>query len=110
MRCASFLDGVCVADEQSLRFLPLPAPTRVEVGDTARRTGNRIEETLRAHGRSPDPEQGDAGPVKLQLEHPVLAALYDAAARGIAVSGGRHTLRDAVGIPHPAELRSGGGH
>src|SRR5512133_1549717 len=82
------LDGVCVADVQSLRFLPLPTPTRAEVTDIARRTANRIEKILRVHGRSLDPDQGgDAEPVKLQFEHPVLAACYDAAARGIAVSG-----------------------
>ena len=90
------LDGVYVADAQSLRFLPLPTPKRAEVADIARRTAERVEKILRAHGRSLDPEQGDAEPMKLQLEHPVLAACYDAAARGIAVSGdraGQPTLR-----------------
>ncbi len=51
------LEGVHVADEHSLRFLPLPTPTRAEVADIARRTADRIEKILRAHGRSFDPEQ-----------------------------------------------------
>ena len=60
-----------------------------------RRTADRVERLLQARGRSLDPQQSDAEPVE-QLEHPALAACYDAAALGIAVSGdraGQPTLR-----------------
>ena len=95
------LDGVYVredpGDAQSpLVFRALPAPTRAEVAEVARRTAQRVEKLLQARGRSLDPEQSDAEPVELQLEHPALSACYDAAALGIAVSrdrAGQPTLR-----------------
>lgn len=56
----SALDGVSVADERSLRFLPLPTPMRAEVADTARLTANRRESILRTYGKSLDPEEDRA--------------------------------------------------
>lgn len=101
------LDGVYVADGQPLTFLPLPTPTGTEVADIARRTAERVEKLLRAHGRNLDPERGDAKPPKLQLEHPVLAACYDVVARDIAVTGDRHESLHAAGILACAERDEG---
>jgi len=88
------LDGVYVRQDPAdpgspLVFHALPTPTRAEVAEVARRTVLRVEKLLRAHGRSLDPEHRDGEPLELQLEHPALAACYDAAALGIAVSGDR---------------------
>jgi hypothetical protein len=95
------LDGVYVREDASnmqspLVFRELPAPTQAEVAEVARRTTQRVEKLLQARGRSLVPGQSDAGPVELQLDHPALAACYDAAALGIGVSGdraGQPTLR-----------------
>ncbi len=110
------LDGVYVregdgksdddSDDDPLVFHPLPTPTRVEVADVARRTAERIEKILRAHGRSLDPEMQDDEPPELCLDEPGLAACYAAAAQGVSVSGdraGQLTLRLLV----PRELPSG---
>ena len=88
------LDGVYVREDSSdprspLVFRALPTPTRAEVAEVAHRTAQRVEKLLQARGRSLDPERNDAEPVQLQLEHPALAACYDAAALGIAISGDR---------------------
>jgi len=95
------LDGVYVRQDPSnsqspLVFRRLPTPTRAEVAEVARRTAQRVEKLLQTHGRSLDPEQTDTEPAPLQLEHPALAACYDAAALGVVVSGdraGQPTLR-----------------
>lgn len=95
------LDGVYVRQDpgdarSQLIFHTLPTPTREQVANIARRTAQRVEKLLQARGRSLGPEPGEASPVKLQLEHPALAACYDVAGRGIAVSGdraGQPTLR-----------------
>ena len=95
------LDGVYVRQDPSdphsaLVFRALPTPTREQVAQVARRTADRVERLVEAQGRSLDPEQSAGEPVELQLEHPALAACYDAAALGIAVSGdraGQPTLR-----------------
>lgn len=81
------LDGVYVRDAttRTLEFHPLPTPTTAKVADIAKRTAQRLDGLLRAQGRSllldgytyPNP------PV-LQLDHPALAACYDAASRGLA--------------------------
>ncbi len=91
------LDGVYVRDEKTdtLVFYPLPTPTRAEVAAVARRTAERIEKLLRAHGRSLDPEMQDdqAAEPELCQNEPALAACYAAAARGAAVKSGQATLR-----------------
>jgi Putative transposase/Transposase zinc-binding domain len=100
-----YLDGVyvrgCATDDGSpLSFHPLPTPTRDETADITRRIADRVELTLKKHGRSLEPEFADAAPTELQLEHPALAACYDAAAMGVAVSGeraGQPTLRVVSG-------------
>jgi len=87
------LDGVTVRDaKDALIFHTLPAPTRSEVADIARRTAQRIEKILRANGRSLDPviqDGQDDEPPKLCSDEPGLAACYAAAARGVAASGDR---------------------
>lgn len=80
-------------DDAPLVFHPLPTPTRAEV---ARRTAERIEKILHAHGRSLDPEMADDEPPELCLDEPGLAACYAAAAQGVSVTGdraGQPTLR-----------------
>ena len=83
------LDGVYVRDKTSgrLDFHALGTPTRVEVADAAARTAARIENILRAHGRSLDPEMQEAAPPELCETEAGLAACYAAAARGVSVSG-----------------------
>jgi hypothetical protein len=76
-------------DGGPLSFHALPTPTRSETTDIARRIADRVELILKKHGRSLDREFSDAAPTELQLEHPALAACYDAAALGVAVSGER---------------------
>jgi len=88
------LDGVYVRDAtyDALVFHTLPTPTHAEVADIARRTAQRIEKILRAHGRSLDPAMQDGQddePPKLCSDEPGLAACYAAAARGVAASGDR---------------------
>jgi len=88
------LDGVTVRDAtyDALVFHTLPTPTHAEVADIARRTAQRIEKILRAHGRSLDPAMQDGQddePPKLCSDEPGLAACYAAAARGVAASGDR---------------------
>jgi len=52
------LDGVYVREgpDGALVFHPLPAPTRADVTEVARRTAARVERILRARGRSLDPQ------------------------------------------------------
>lgn len=91
------LDGVYVRDPAGeLVFHELPTPTHAEVAEVARRTAERIEQILRAHGRSLDPELAQDEPHLLCLDEPGLAACYAAAAQGISLTGdraGRPTLR-----------------
>jgi hypothetical protein len=98
------LDGVYVREEASgqLEFHRLPTPTQAEVAEVARRTAERLERILRAHGRSLDRQQSHDAPGLLD-DAPGLAACYDAAAQGISVSGeraGQPTLR--LVVPHDA--------
>jgi len=96
-----YLDGVYVLDnasryDSSLTFHDLPTPTRAETTEIAGRIADRIEVILKKHGRSLDPEDADSEPTEVQLEHPALAACYDAAALGVEVGGdraGQPTLR-----------------
>jgi hypothetical protein len=83
------LDGVYIREGAALVFHPLPTPSRAEVSDVARRSAERIETLLRAHGRSLDPELADDEPPRLALDEPGLAACYAAAAQGILLSGER---------------------
>lgn len=104
------LDGVYVRKDPNgpLVFHPLPTPTRAEVADVARRTAERIERILRAHGRSLDPEMQDDEPHPLCLEQPGLAACYAAAAQGVSVTGaraGQPTLRLVVSDHEPCDGR-----
>jgi hypothetical protein len=91
------LDGVYVRnDTGELALHELPTPTHAEVADVARRTAARIEQILRAHGRSLDPELCDDDAHPLCLDEPELAACCAAAAQGISVAGdraGKPTLR-----------------
>ena len=85
------LDGVYVRDAttRKLEFHTLPAPTTAEVADMALRTAHRLDKLLRAQGRSLLPDEcNDPEPLAVQLEHPE-AACYDAASRGLTVSGDR---------------------
>jgi hypothetical protein len=88
------MDGVYVRDaEDTLVFHALPAPTRADVTDVARRTAERIDRILRAHGRSLDPEhRDDEAPHPLLLEEPGLSACYAAAAHGVSLSAERAGL------------------
>ena len=54
--------------------------------EIARRVADRVDAILKKHGRSLDPEESDPEPTEIQLEHPALAACYDAAALGVGVS------------------------
>ena len=107
------LDGVYVRQGEGgpLVFQPLPTPTRAEVADVARRTAERIETILRAHGRSLDPELCDDEPSPVCLDEPGLAACYAAAAQGVSVTGdraGQPTLRLVVSQdPPPSSRRDG---
>lgn len=96
-----YLDGVYVLDnasryDSSLSFLGLPTPTRGETTEIAGRIADRVEVILKKHGRSLDADEADSEPAEVQLEHPALAACYDAAALGVEVGGdraGQPTLR-----------------
>ena len=58
--------------------------------DVALRTAQRLDKLLRAQGHSLLPDDcTDPEPLALQLGHPALAACYDAASRGLTVSGDR---------------------
>lgn len=88
------LDGVYVRpypDNQrsELTFHDLPTPTREQTEDIARSMADRVNVILKKHGRSLDPEESDPQPTEVQLEHPALAACYDAATLGVGVSGDR---------------------
>jgi Putative transposase len=91
------LDGVYVRDgpDGALAFHALPAPTRADVTEVARRTAARVERILRVRGRSLDP-QNQVDDCRLSVDEPTLAAYYAAAAQGISVAGeraGKPTLR-----------------
>jgi hypothetical protein len=55
----------------------------------ARRIADCVDAILKKHGRCLDPDESDPEPTQVQLEHPALAACYDAAALGVGVSGDR---------------------
>jgi len=106
------LDGVYVrespADESSsLVFHSLPTPTSSQTAELAKRTAERIERILQKHGKSLEPELADPNPTEVQLEHPALAACYEKAALGVAISGeraGQPPLRLVSGpVQQPAE-------
>ena len=84
------LDGVYVRDGATGQptFRQLPTPTHAEIAQVARRTADRLEQLVRAHGRSLDPQMSQDAPPLLD-DAPGLAGCYDAAARGISVSGER---------------------
>ena len=91
------LDGVYVRDgpDGALAFHALPAPTRADVTEVARRTAARVERILHRRGRSLDP-QDQLDECDLSVDDPALAASYAAAAQGISVAGeraGKPTLR-----------------
>ena len=83
------LDGVYVREDRdgALVFHPLPAPTRAEVTEVARRTAVRVERILRANGRSLDPQMQADDPHPLSVDEPTLALHYAAAAQGISCGG-----------------------
>ena len=88
------LDGVYVRQypddhHGELTFHCLQAPTREETADIARRIADRVDAILKKHGSTVDSDEADAEPTEVQLDHPALAACYNAAALGIAVSGDR---------------------
>jgi hypothetical protein len=88
------LDGVYVRPypdihRSELTFHDLPTPTREETEDIARSIADRVDAILKKHGRSLDPEESAPEPTEVQLEHPALAACYDAATLGVGVSGDR---------------------
>jgi hypothetical protein len=90
------LDGVYVPEGQdgALAFHPLPTPSHAQVAEVARRTAERIERILEAHGRCLDPAMHDEP--ALALDQPALFACYGAAAQGVALAGdraGQPTLR-----------------
>ena len=90
-------------------FCPLPTPTHAEVADIARRTADRIEKILQAHGRSLDPEMQDDEPPAITLDEPGLTACYAAAAQGVCITGdraGQPTLRLVVPHRSPATSRA----
>jgi hypothetical protein len=78
-------------------------PTRAEVATVARRTAERMEKILRAHGRRLDTEMQDDEPAELELcrDQPGLAACYAAAARGAAVKSEQAALRLVVSQDRP---------
>ena len=102
------LDGVYVRDEANgqLAFRRLPTPTQADVAEVARRTAERLEQILRAHGRCLDPERTQDAPALLD-DAPGLATCYDVAARGISVGGeraGQPTLRLVAAQAPPPKL------
>ncbi|HMI83255.1 MAG TPA: hypothetical protein VK550_04125 [Polyangiaceae bacterium] len=95
------LDGVYVraGPDDALVFHPLPAPTRADVTEVARRTAVRVERILKARGRSLDPGRQVDEPSAPPVDEPTLAAYYAASAQGISVAGeraGKPTLRLVV--------------
>ncbi len=96
-----YLDGVYVLGDgrrydSPLTFHDLPTPTRAETTEIASRIADRVEVILKKHGRSLHVDEADSEPTEVQLEHPALAACYDAAALGVEVGGdraGQATLR-----------------
>jgi hypothetical protein len=90
---------VAVVGEGLAAWRLLPAPTRTDVTEVARRTACRIERILRAHGRSMGPQMQDDESHAFLLDRPGLAACYAASAQGVAVTGerkGQPTLRLVV--------------
>ena len=103
------LDGVYVRERADgpLTFHALPTPSAAQVADVARRTAERLGRAFKAQGR-PSPwdevEPSEPDPEALSLQQPGLFACYEAAARGLSVSGeraGQPALRLVVG-PGPA--------
>lgn len=98
------LDGVYVRGPcGALVFHALPTPSSEEVAELARRTAQRLGRAFEAQGR-PSPWQcaddSEPDPEPVSLEQPGLFACYEAAARGISVSGeraGQPALRLVVG-------------
>ena len=82
-------------------FVGLDTPTHLDVAEVASRTATRIEKILKAHGRSLDPQFGDAEPEQLCLDEPALTGCYAAAAQGISVAGEStgDSLRSRAGKP-----------
>jgi Putative transposase len=106
------LDGVYVREGQggALVFHPLPAPTRADVTEVARRTAARVERILRARGRSLDPQMQADDPHAFAIDEPGLADCYAASAQGISVAGeraGKPTLRLVVSQDSNAAARDG---
>ncbi len=78
---------------------PLPAPTRADVTEVARRTAARVERILGLHGRSLERHGQVEECDRLTADGPTLAVYYAAAAQGISVAGdraGKPTLRLVV--------------
>ena len=103
------LDGVCVRERADgpLTFHALSTPSAAQVADVAGRTAERLGRAFKAQGR-PSPwdeaEPSEPDPESLSLQQPGLFACYEAAARGLSVSGeraGQPALRLVVG-PGPA--------
>jgi hypothetical protein len=95
----------------ALVFHPLPAPTRADVTEVARRTAVRVERILRAGGRSTSPAMQADDPHPLSVDEPTLAAHYAAAAQGISVAGeraGKPTLRLVVSQDPSAKATAAG--
>ncbi|MEO8181946.1 MAG: hypothetical protein ABI895_24180, partial [Deltaproteobacteria bacterium] len=111
------LDGVYVREraEGPLVFHALPTPSSAEVAEVARRTAERLGRAFKAQGRPSPWEEScvaaESDPEPLNLEQPGLFAWYEAAARGLSVSGeraGQPALRLVVG-PFAREGESCGG-
>jgi hypothetical protein len=83
------IDGVYLReDDGALVFFPLPAPTRMDVTEVARRTACRIERILRAHGRRMGPQMQDDESHAFLLDQPGLAACYAASEPGCSMGTG----------------------
>jgi hypothetical protein len=98
------LDGVYVHNLAGILMShPLPTPGAEEVAHIARRTAERLSRAFEARGRSSPwqaAEPSEPDPEPLSAEQPGLFACYEAAARGISVSGeraGQPALRLVVG-------------
>ncbi|MFN2378172.1 MAG: transposase [Candidatus Binatia bacterium] len=102
-----FLDGVyeVLPRGAGIRFIALPSPDAQEVARVLADTTARVVRALAAAGYEVDPDLGDED--ALAREHPVLAAIYEAAVRGRVAAGtqpGQPVIR--LGRPSKAETLS----
>ena len=105
------LDGVYVRDGATgqLTFRQLPTPTHAEIAQVARRTADRLEQLVRPHGRSLNPQLSqDAPPLGSVLNCPRRPSAYSPLlGPGLALAW--HRIRPRRGDSWKPSLHTSGG-